>query len=88
MLINRRNALIAAATAAGCLVAFPYLADHSALSGHMDCDLCIVGAGGAGLAAAVAGLQRGLSVVLIEKLASIGGNTLRAVGMYNAAGIG
>ena len=48
MLINRRNALIAAATAAGCLVAFPYLADHSALSGHMDGDLCIVGAGGVG----------------------------------------
>lgn len=85
---KRRRFLTGAAAVAACTVAFPFLADHSALSGHMDCDVCVVGAGGAGLSAAVSALQHGLSVILIEKLTSIGGNTLRSVGMYNAAGIG
>ena len=48
-------------------------------------DVVIVGAGGAGLAAAVSATLDGASVVVLEKSASIGGNTLRSGGWYNSA---
>lgn len=47
-------------------------------------DVVVVGGGGAGVAAASAAAQNGASVILIEKSASLGGNTLRAGGAYNA----
>lgn len=37
------------------------------LQGETTCDLCIIGAGGAGLAAATAAREQGLDVVLLEK---------------------
>lgn len=46
-------------------------------------DVVIVGGGGAGLAAAVSASDAGASVILIEKLASVGGNTLVCGGIYN-----
>ena len=48
-------------------------------------DVVIVGAGGAGLAAAVRSLEEGQSVVILEKYPQIGGNTSRAGGPMNAA---
>ena len=50
-----------------------------------DVDVLVVGAGGAGLAAGVAAAQEGASVLVLEKEAAIGGNTLRASGLFNAA---
>lgn len=47
-------------------------------------DVVIIGGGGAGLAAAVSAAQNGASVILIEKGAALGGNTIRAGGAYNA----
>lgn len=47
-------------------------------------DVVVIGGGGAGLAAAVSAAENGASVVLIEKGAALGGNTLRAGGAYNA----
>lgn len=47
-------------------------------------DVVVVGGGGAGVAAASAASANGASVILIEKGASLGGNTLRAGGAYNA----
>ncbi|NLB90843.1 MAG: flavocytochrome c [Clostridiales bacterium] len=47
-------------------------------------DVVIVGAGGAGLAAAVAASQGGASVVLVEKAGYVGGNTMVSGGIYNA----
>lgn len=47
-------------------------------------DVVVVGGGGAGLSAAVAAAQSGASVILIEKTAALGGNTIRAGGPYNA----
>lgn len=49
-------------------------------------DIVIVGAGGAGLSAAVEAHNQGAKVILLEKMAFVGGNTLRATGGVNAAG--
>ncbi len=48
-------------------------------------DVAIVGAGGAGLAAAVRSIQHGEKVAILEKYPQIGGNTSRAGGPMNAA---
>lgn len=49
-----------------------------------ETDVVVIGAGGAGLAAAVTAAEKGASVVLLEKMPFVGGNTLRAGGAYNA----
>ena len=51
----------------------------------IDCDVVIIGAGGAGLTAAVQANQAGADVIIVEKMAIVGGNTLRATGGMNAA---
>lgn len=48
-------------------------------------DVAIVGAGGAGLAAAVRSIQHDEKVAILEKYPQIGGNTSRAGGPMNAA---
>jgi len=48
-------------------------------------DVVVIGGGGAGLSAAVSVLQESREVLLVEKAASIGGNTVRAGGPMNAA---
>ena len=50
----------------------------------LTADVIVVGGGGAGLAAAVEAAQHGASVILLEKLAMLGGNTIRSGGAYNA----
>ena len=52
---------------------------------EIDADVVVVGAGGAGLAAAVRSIQHGEKVVILEKYPQIGGNTSRAGGPMNAA---
>lgn len=49
-------------------------------------DVVVIGAGGAGLSAALSASERGASVVVFEKMAMPGGNTIRATGGINAAG--
>ena len=51
---------------------------------YIDVDVVVIGAGGAGLSAAVSASQQGASVLVIEKMTEIGGNTVRSIGMYNA----
>ena len=50
-----------------------------------DVDVAVVGAGGAGMAAAAAAAENGASVLVLEKAASIGGNTKLGEGTYNVA---
>ena len=47
-------------------------------------DVVVVGAGGAGMAAAAQSVQEGNSVLIIEKNAEIGGNTLVSGGQYQS----
>jgi len=49
-------------------------------------DIVIIGAGGAGLAAAVEAQESGAKIVVLEKMPMVGGNTTRATGGLNAAG--
>ncbi len=51
---------------------------------EMTADVVIIGAGGAGLAAAVQANQNGASVIVLEKMGKVGGNTILAGGALNA----
>ena len=50
----------------------------------MEADVIIIGAGGAGFAAATEALENGATVIILEKNEMIGGNTARAGGTLNA----
>ncbi len=51
----------------------------------VDADICIVGAGGAGMTAAIKATENGKKVVLLEMMPYAGGNTTKATGGMNAA---
>lgn len=51
----------------------------------LDCDIVIIGAGGAGMTAAINATQAGKKVILLEKMPYAGGNTTKATGGMNAA---
>ncbi|MDO5530985.1 flavocytochrome c [Sutterella sp.] len=51
----------------------------------INVDIAVIGAGGAGLSAAVEATELGAKVVVVEKMAMVGGNTVRAAGGLNAA---
>ena len=51
---------------------------------EMKADVIVVGAGGAGFAAATEALENGATVIILEKNEMIGGNTARAGGTLNA----
>lgn len=50
----------------------------------LDADIVIVGAGGAGMVAAITAADLGKKVVVIESQAMVGGNSIRATGGMNA----
>lgn len=84
------NALIAAvkdaAQQAGCDTASLMTAPEKTPpeTTEYTADVIIVGAGGAGLSAAVSATDEGASVILIEKEGYVGGNTLVSGGIFNA----
>ncbi len=51
-----------------------------------SCDVVVVGAGGAGLTAALTAARNGSEVIVVEKLGMAGGSTVRSGGMLLAAG--
>ena len=83
-----RNAVNAAAEQAGCtnLSAFQAATvKHEAGEAETyETDVVVVGAGGAGLAAAAQATQDGNSVIILEKNAEMGGNTLVSGGQYQS----
>ena len=50
----------------------------------VDADVVIVGAGGAGMTAAITAAAEGKSVVIVESQSMVGGNSVRATGGMNA----
>ena len=50
-----------------------------------ETDIVIIGAGGAGLTAAIEATQNGAKVIVVEKMPMVGGNTKYATGGLNAA---
>ncbi len=50
----------------------------------LECDVVVIGAGGAGLAAAISAEQNGANVIVVEKMPKVGGNTILAGGAVNA----
>lgn len=56
-------------------------------TGHQQADIVVIGAGGAGMTAAIQAVQDGATdVVVLEKMPITGGNTTRSTGGLNAAG--
>jgi len=51
---------------------------------NLETDLAVIGGGGAGLAAAVAAAQRGVSVIVLERRRSLGGNSMKTLGVFAA----
>jgi fumarate reductase flavoprotein subunit len=56
------------------------------MSVPQDCDVVVVGGGGAGLTAALSAAERGLRVILLERRSKLGGSTALAIGSLTAAG--
>lgn len=52
---------------------------------ELTADVIVIGAGGAGLAAASAAGEAGASVIIVEKAAAVGGNTILSGGIFNTA---
>ena len=86
---NAVNEALAAALAAAGLDAADFTG--SAAEGQtaedkvIDTDVVVVGAGGAGMTAAITAAQAGRNVVVLESQAMVGGNSVRATGGLNAA---
>ena len=80
-------AVEAAAAAAGldveALKAAPVAKAEATYESEMTADVVVIGAGGAGLAAATAAKQSGASVIVIEKMGTVGGNSIICGGIYN-----
>ncbi len=51
----------------------------------LEVDIVVVGAGGAGMTAAITAKQDGKNVIILEKMPYVGGNTTKATGGMNAA---
>lgn len=52
---------------------------------ELSCDIVVIGAGGAGMTAAIEAADAGKKVIILEKSAMVGGNTTRSTGGMNAA---
>lgn len=51
----------------------------------IETDVVVVGAGGAGMTAAIELKNAGINVIIVEKMPMVGGNTIKATGGMNAA---
>lgn len=59
--------------------------DAAAEDSTVEADVVVVGAGGAGMTAAITAAGEGKSVVVLESQSMVGGNSVRATGGMNAA---
>ena len=78
------NAVIAATEEA--MIAAGLMTAETVVVEDVTCDVVVIGAGGAGMAAALQAADLGVeNVIIVEKTGSTGGNTSRATGGMNAA---
>jgi len=56
----------------------------TAATENLKADVVVIGAGGAGLSAAVSAHQNGASVIILEKMPQVGGNTIISGAAFNA----
>ncbi|GAA2304385.1 3-oxosteroid 1-dehydrogenase [Nonomuraea roseoviolacea subsp. roseoviolacea] len=75
---SRRTLLRGAALAGGALVAGATLGRPSPAHAEAEYDVVVVGAGAAGMTAALTAAKRGLSVVVVEKAPVFGGSAARS----------
>lgn len=89
------NAILTAAAAAiteaggdvEALKKVPVAKEEIPATGNMAADVVVIGAGGAGLSAAIEAKDQGAgTVILLEKMAAIGGTTFTSQGMIGAYG--
>lgn len=85
------SAVAAAITEAGgdveALKQVPVQVEEGEAAGDMTADVVVIGAGGAGLCAAIEAKDQGAgTVILLEKMASIGGTTFTSQGVIGAYG--
>ena len=88
--ITRAGGLEAAKAALANAGANPedYMRDANAEAAEdvtLEADIVIVGAGGAGMTAAIAAADAGKSVVILESQPAVGGNSVKSTGGMNAA---
>ena len=84
------NAILEVATAALNEAGFDVNKEAEGTTGEVKeetlaADVVVIGAGGAGMSAAIEAADAGKSVIVVEKAAMTGGNTTRATGGMNAA---
>lgn len=80
-----RRRILTGALALGAFTLTPLSALADGSEDTVSCDVVVVGAGGAGLSAALAAAQQGASVLVIEKMPMLGGNTYLAAGYILSA---
>ena len=85
MTITRRQFIHASASAA-LLAACNSTESSEDVAWDEETDVLVLGGGGAGLIAAIEALRAGAAVIVLEKSAALGGNTVRSGGVFQAAG--
>ena len=84
---NAVNEALAAALIAAGLDAADFVgtaSEETAEDTTVEADIVVVGAGGAGMTAAISAAKEGKSVVIVESQSMVGGNSVRATGGLNA----
>lgn len=86
--ISRRNILAGAVATAGVTLAgvTRAAADSSKLQWDETVDVIVVGSGFAGLAAAIEARKAGANVIVLEKMPTLGGNSIINGGIMSATG--
>ena len=79
-----KSALLAAGATEADITKAPELNKDTATKEY-EADVVIIGAGGAGMTAALEAAKAGASVLVLDKTASVGGNTIAAGSAVNAA---
>ena len=85
--LTRRSFLAGTAAAAAATAASVAMADEApAPAWDIECDVLVLGAGGAGMRAAYTARELGNEVVILEKSETFGGTSIRSGGIIQAAG--